>query len=85
MNRELPDSSGEQQVSFPSTHSVILLYSLGALIGLVLAFDPSLSALQTTNCLLLSWILALGALGMSVLGDSAKHKEAEPTEIDQDW
>ncbi len=79
MDTELPKQT-EQQVSFLSTQSVVLLYSLGALIGLVLAFDPSLNSLQTTNCLVLSWMLALGALGMSILGDSSKEPKADEEE-----
>ena len=53
----------------------VLLYSLGALIGLLCAFQSTLTPLQTTNCLVLSWLLALGALVVSLLCDSQEPEE----------
>ena len=68
---------GESQRLFPSTELIVLLYSLGALVGLCFAFSGNLGPLQTTNCLLLSWILALGALAMSVLGEPSEQTEED--------
>lgn len=81
MDRDFQDTSEQQDeiVGFPSMRMIVLLYSLGALIGLFFAFNPAMSSLQTTNCLLLSWLLATAALGMSILVDSS------PTEIDEDF
>ncbi|HQH27147.1 MAG TPA: hypothetical protein PLP17_07100 [Oligoflexia bacterium] len=55
---------------FPSSGLIALLYGAGALAGLCCAFIPDLGAAQTTNCLLLSWLLALGAFAMSVICDT---------------
>ena len=44
-------------------------YALASVAGLMLAFHPSMEALQSTNCLLISWVLALTALGLSVVSD----------------
>ncbi len=63
------DSSDSPTTTFPSTELVVLLYSIGAVAGLCFALSGRLGSLQTTNCLLLSWVMALAALGMSVFGD----------------
>lgn len=62
----------------------VLLYSCGALLGLVSAFHPSLSALQTTNCLVLSWMLALGALLVSLVTEE-KDEDTELDHTSDDW
>ena len=62
---------------FPSWRMIISLYSIGAVVALVFAFNPSLDSLQTTNCLLISWMLALGALAMSILCEPEPIEEVE--------
>lgn len=61
--------SAARKKCFLSNSAIIAIYAFGALVSLVLAFAPSLTVLQTSKCLLLSWILALGALALSVLSD----------------
>jgi hypothetical protein len=68
-------AQGLESTVFPSWRIIISLYSIGALAGLMAAFNPSLSSLQSTNCLVLSWMLALGALGMSVLCERDAEEE----------
>ena len=73
-----PDSQdNSENISIWTPEVLVLLYCFGALFGLLLAINPHLSSLQTTNCLLLSWVLAIGALGMSMLADTDPVLEEE--------
>ena len=65
--------------SFPSVRFIVSLYSVGALVSLGLAFKSGIDSVQTTNCLFISWLLALGALAMSVLSET-NEEEAEDLE-----
>ena len=65
---ELPEEHLEER-RFPSTRFIIGCYGFGALLSLALAFATDMDSMKTTNCLVISWILALGCLGMSVLTD----------------
>lgn len=73
--RTVQPSSQDSETKEYSAEWFVLLYSLGALAGLLCAFHPSLTALQTTNCLVLSWLLALGALVVSLLSDRQEEEE----------
>ena len=66
------NSENNTENVFPSTDLLVLLYCLGALVGLVLAINPSASSAQSTNCLLISWLLASIALGMSITTDESR-------------
>ncbi len=63
----------EHKVIFPSTQFVITVYCFGALTSLMAAFYPPLDAAHSTNCLVLSWVLALCALGISIFSDAAEQ------------
>ena len=67
----------EENIVFPSAQLLVLLYAGGAVVSLLMAFSSKINTLQSTNCLLISWFLALGALGMSLLNDApdGEHKE----------
>ena len=65
----------ESKAGFPSSGLVTILYCVGALSGLICAFLPMLGPLQTTNCLLISWILALGALASSIFTERPGEQE----------
>lgn len=65
---EIPEEHLDEQ-RFPSTRFVISCYGIGAVVSLALAFATDMDSMKTTNCLVISWILALGCLGMSVLAE----------------
>ena len=70
--------TGTVELEFSSTELLVILYTSGAVISMLSAFSKSLSALQSTNCLLISWFLALGALGISLLNsENAEDQEYE--------
>jgi hypothetical protein len=52
-----------------------VLYSLGALLSLALAFMPALDAVQSTNCLVVGWLLALGAMLLNVLNEAPETSD----------
>lgn len=60
---------------FPSVRFIVSLYSVGALASLALAFKSGIDSAQTTNCLFISWLLALGALAMSVFSEVTESAE----------
>ena len=62
---------------------VIWIYTLSSLIALMLAFEETLTPIKSTNCLVISWLFALGALGISVLYENTEA--AEEQEVWRDY
>ncbi|MCB0325390.1 MAG: hypothetical protein KDD69_17525 [Bdellovibrionales bacterium] len=69
--------AADETPGFPSWRLIISLYGVGALVSLLLAFNPSLSSHQATNCLIISWVLALSALSMSILFEAQPADELD--------
>jgi hypothetical protein len=52
---------------------IIWIYTLSSLLSLMVAFLDSLSPVKSANCFVLSWLFALGALGITVLCDTPEE------------
>lgn len=63
--------------TFPSSRFIISLYVFGAFVSLAMAFSPAVTAGITTNCLTVSWALALGALAMSVATEASLETDED--------
>lgn len=74
-----PESKAHE-AHFPSVGMLVFMYSTAALIALLLTFIRPLDQMQITFCLVISWLLTSGALGMSLF---LEHEGFEdPEELD---
>ena len=69
-----PEAAAE---SFPSTRMLVMLYSGAAVTALLMSFTLPLDPIQTTWCLVISWLLTSGALGMSLFMEAPELDEYE--------
>jgi hypothetical protein len=68
-NKFIQLNDEENQKEIRSSDVLILLYSIGALIGLCLSFKAGIDPKTAVECLVLSWLLSVIALGISVASD----------------